>query len=89
LKKYKKFSSEEYYIQINGKIIQKNDIVRFLDFGHIDRKPLIFMHVDKNVPKELLNEIESEISKVNISKKQIYYLTINTTELKSGYNHSY
>lgn len=47
------------------------------------------MHVDRNRPKELLSDIEAEMEKINVQKRQIYYLTINTTDLKSGYNHSY
>jgi hypothetical protein len=88
--KHTKFNKEEYYIQLNDKISKPEDIVWFMDCGHCDiTKQLVYMHVDKNTPKELLSEIETEMSKININKRQIYYLTINRTELVSGYNHSY
>ncbi len=90
LNKYKKYDKEKYYIQLNDKIGQTKDIIPFLLCNHCDiRKQLVFMHVDRDTPKELLSEMESEMEKINVRKRQIYYLTINTAELKSGYNHSY
>ena len=90
LDKHKKYNREKYYIQLNDKIGQTKDIIRFFDCPHCDwTKIVVFMHVDRNTPKELLAEMESEMEKINIRKRQIYYLTINTSELTSGYNHSY
>ena len=90
LNKHKKFNKENYYIQLNDKIGKIEDIIPFLHCNHCDkRKQKVFMHVDRNTPKELLFEIESEMEKINIRENQIYYLTINTKILTSGYNHSY
>ena len=90
LKKHKKYNGEKYYIQLNDKIAKAEDISPFLLCSHCDmRKQVVFMNVDKNTPKKLLSEMESQMKKINIRKRQIYYLTINTTELTSGYNHSY
>ena len=90
LNKYKKYDREKYYIQLNDKIAQTKDIIPFLSCHHCDiRKQIVLMHVDRTTPKELLDKLESEMKKINIIKRKIYYLTINTTELTSGYNHSY
>jgi hypothetical protein len=90
LSRFKQFNKDQYYIQLNDKIAQLEDIIPFLMCYHCDMsKQTILMNVDKKTPKELLNEIESEMLKMNISKNQIYYLTVNTTELTSGYTHSY
>lgn len=87
LKRYTKFDKDRYYIQLNDKIAAMDDIVYFVNFGHSDiTKRKVFMHVDKNTPTALLAQMEAEMAKVNIRKHQIYYLTINTTELTSGYN---
>ena len=90
LNKHNKFNGENYYIQLNDKIGKIEDIIPFLHCNHCEkRKQKIFMHVDRNTPKELIFEIESEMEKINIRKYQIYYLTINTKKLTSGYNNSY
>ncbi|WP_460219340.1 hypothetical protein [Psychroserpens sp. MEBiC05023] len=88
--KNQKFNKEKYYIQLNDKIAQTEDIIPFLLCYHCEmRNHVVLMHMDKNTPIELINEIETEMEKINVQKSSIYYLTKNTTELISGYNHSY
>ncbi len=89
LNRYKKFNSEKYHILLNDKIGRVEDLRSFVICGHCDtRKIGVFINADKNTPTEFLTEIESEILNY-LNKKQIYYLTINLKELRSGYNHSY
>ena len=90
LEKFKKFDEDQFYLQINDKLANVNEIRRFLQCYHCDiTMDRIFIHADKDTPKKFLNEIEAEILKNGNIKKQIFYLTINKTELSSGYNHSY
>lgn len=87
---FEKYSSYQYYIQLNDRIGSPNGIIPFLLCNHCEMtKTLVFIHADRDTPKELLSEIEYEMSQINISKEQIYYLTINTAEFKYGYNHNY
>ncbi|TXE18395.1 hypothetical protein ES692_07040 [Psychroserpens burtonensis] len=90
LSRFKHFDKDQYYIQLNDKIGKLEDIIPFLNCNHCDiSKQIVLMNVDRNTPRKLLAEIESEMFSIYIKKNQIYYLKIDANELISGYNHSY
>lgn len=90
LKRYKNLNKNQYYIQLNEKIEGVDNLQRFiLGCNSNINNQLIFIHADKDTPKEFLTRVESEFFECNINKEQIYYLTINKSELKSGYNQNY
>ncbi len=87
IKKYS-LNKDEYYIQLNDFIGNFKSLKSFLTSREF-KKLTILIHADKNTPRHFLKELEIEIIKIGFIKNQIYYLTINPSEFKSGYNKYY
>jgi len=92
-KKFNQYDTNKYYIQLNDRVVDNIDeIALFLCCNHCNyNRQKIFLHADKNTPKELLLEIESKIinrDRYNRSqrrRKQIFYLVIDIQNRIAGY----
>ena len=84
------YNSKEHYIQLNDMICSINHIRSFVIPGctlNSNEEDKILLHLDKDTPVELINQIETEILNSGYQKNQIYYLTINSNKRVYGYNH--
>ena len=84
------YSSKKHYIQLNDMISSINDIRSFVIPActlNSTKEDKILLHLDKDTPVELINQIEAEILSSGYKRNQMYYLTINPNKRVYGYNH--
>ena len=86
----KHLNKDKFYIQLNDKLSNLEDLGGYTNCGHCDiTKQYYMIHADRNTPRDYLNKVEAELLKYGILKKNIYYLNINPNTFDYGYMHSY
>ena len=87
---YKDYNTKQHYSQLNDMISSINDIRSFVIPActlNSTKEDKILLHLDKDTPDELINQIEAEILNSGYKRNQMYYLTINPNKRVYGYNH--
>ena len=77
----------EYYMQINDKITNKEtDLLNYVLSVHRSEVNLL-ISADRNTPNEYFDNLDSVFKKINLRKKYIYFLKVNPKKLMLGYDH--